>query len=233
MTEAHEWMHLHSTFSEVDLVDCMGSDKTVVNSARVSYANDVVDELCVNTTPILNDKDKKLIRYLADNSHMSPFNHCFATFKCKAPVFVARQLVKHEYLVWNEISRRYTAKDLMVFRVHAWGEQSKNNKQGTDKPLKENLQYMCTEAYENAMYTAYNCYNFLLRTGVSKEDARMVLPQSTMTEWYWSGSLGAFAKMCRLRIDEHAQHYTRYLAESVAFLLRDKFPVSWDALMSQ
>ena len=69
--------------------------------------------------------------------------------------------------------------------------------------------------------------------GMSQEDARMVLPQSTMTEWYWSGSLGAFAKMCRLRIDEHAQHYTRYLAESVAFLLRDKFPVSWDALMSQ
>tara|TARA_R100000995_G_scaffold33550_1_gene15121 strand:- start:12376 stop:13059 length:684 start_codon:yes stop_codon:yes gene_type:complete len=227
MTEAQEWMHLNSTHSSTELIDCMGSDKTVVHSARVSYAND--DPL----NSMLNNKDEKLINYLAEHKHMSPFNHCFATFKCEAPIFVARQLVKHEYLIWNEISRRYTEKDLMVFRVHAWGEQSENNKQGTGEPLKESLQYMCTEAYENAMFTAFNCYKALLRTGVSKEDARMVLPLSTMTQWYWSGSLGAFAKMCKLRMDNHSQHYTRYLAEDISFLLKSKFPVSWEALMNK
>ena len=90
---------------------------------------------------------------------------------------------------------------------------------------------MCTESYENAMYTTFNCYQALLRTGVSKEDARMVLPQSTMTEWYWSGSLGAFAKMCNLRIDEHAQHYTRYVAENINCAMKEKYPISWEALM--
>jgi len=226
MTEAQEWMKVHSTpFTYATLIDCMGSDKTVVNSARVSYSN---DEPLSN---LLNMKDQKLIHYLAEHKHLSPFNHCFATFKCQAPIFVARQLVKHEYLVWNEVSRRYTDKNLKVFRVSAWGEQAEDSKQGTGKPLKENLQYMCTESYENAMYTAFNCYKALLRTGVSKEDARMVLPQSTMTEWYWSGSLGAFAKMCNLRIDEHAQHYTRYIAENINFTMKEKFPVSWEALM--
>jgi len=83
------------------------------------------------------------------------------------------------------------------------------------------------------MYTAYNCYKALLRTGVSREDARMVLPQSTMTQWYWSGSLGAFAKMCRLRVDEHTQHHTRYLAEGINTHMKTKFPISWEALIQK
>ncbi len=225
MTEAREWMNLHSTYSSVELLSSMGSDRTVVNAARVSYNNDDLFK------EVINSKDEKLIKYLADNKHTSPFNHCFVSFKCQAPIFVARQLVKHEYLVWNEVSRRYTDEDLMVFRVSNWGEQSKNSKQGTGEMLKESLQYMCTETYENAMYTAYNCYKALLRTGVSKEDARMVLPQSTMTQWYWSGSLGAFAKMCKLRLDKHAQHYTRNLADDISFHMEQLFPVSWKALL--
>ena len=225
MTEAREWLAKNCQVSQVELVNTMGTDKTVVNSARVSYANDN------RVTEEVTDKDRKLIHYLAEHKHTSPFNHCFASFKVDAPIFVARQLVKHEYLVWNEVSRRYTEKDLSVFRTGTWYEQATANKQGSAKRLKANLQYMCTEIYENAMYTAFNCYTALLRTGVSREDARMVLPQSTMTSWYWSGSLGAFAKMCNLRLDSHTQHYTRDVAKLIDGIMAKKFPISWRALV--
>jgi len=197
----------NATGSSVQLIDCMGSDRSVVNSARVSYANDELD------TKELNEKDKKLIRYLAQNKHTSPFNHAFVSFKIEAPIFVARQLVKHEYLVWNEVSRRYTEKDLKFFNVKRWGKQSKKNKQGTGELLGMANQKICHEAYSEAIHYAYNYYKYLLNIGVSREDARMVLPQSTMTEWYWSGSLGAFAKMCSLRISTHSQHQTTEIAE--------------------
>ena len=155
MTEAREWLAKNCQVSQVELVNTMGTDKTVVNSARVSYANDN------RVTEEVTDKDRKLIHYLAEHKHTSPFNHCFASFKVDAPIFVARQLVKHEYLVWNEVSRRYTEKDLSVFRTGTWYEQATANKQGSAKRLKANLQYMCTEIYENAMYTAFKCYTAL------------------------------------------------------------------------
>ena len=114
MTEAQEWMKTHSTpFINAILIDYMGSDKTVVNSARVSYSNDKP------LSNVLNKKDEKLIHYLAEHKHMSPFNHCFATFKCQAPIFVARQLVKHQIgLIWNEVSRRYVSNSPNFWRVN-------------------------------------------------------------------------------------------------------------------
>ena len=224
--DQEEFMHLNTTYRSVDIIDYMGTDKTVVDSARLSYNKDDLFK------EVIDEQDEKLIKYLAKHKHTSPFNHCFVSFKCQAPIFVARQLVKHEYLVWNEISRRYTVDEVRMLRVREWGEQSDNSKQGTGKPLKESLQGMCHDAYANAIHTAYNCYEALLRAGVSKEDARMVLPQSTMTQWYWSGSLGAFAKMCKLRLDPHAQHYTRYIAECISFYIKDIFPVSWKELMN-
>ncbi len=227
MTDCREWMKENSTHSCVQLIDCMGSDKTVVNSARVSYANDDLDQ------KQLDERDKKLITYLAKNKHTSPFNHAFVSFKIEAPIFVARQLVKHEYLVWNEVSRRYTEKDLKFFDVEGWGKQDNNNRQGTGDPLSDKDQRLCTVAYQNIVYNAFTCYKSLLATGVSKEDARMVLPQSTMTEWYWSGSLGAFAKMCKLRLDSHSQHYTREIAETISLHMEWKFPISWKALMKE
>ena len=227
MIDCREWMLENSTHSSVQLIDCMGSDRSVVNSARVSYAK---DEL---TKKELDERDRKLIFYLAKHKHTSPFNHAFASFKVEAPIFVARQLVKHEYLVWNEVSRRYTDKDLKFFNVHGWGKQDNNNKQGTGEPLSDRDQRLCTVAYQNLVYTAYTCYKSLLAVGVSKEDARMVLPQSTMTEWYWSGSLGAFAKMCKLRLDSHSQHYTRVIAEKISKHMSREFPISWEALLQE
>ncbi len=227
MIDCREWMSKNSTHSSVQLIDCMGSDRSVVNSARVSYANDELSK------KELDDRDKKLITYLAKNKHTSPFNHAFASFKIEAPIFVARQLVKHEYLVWNEVSRRYTEKDLRFFNTESWGEQDQLNKQGTGEPLDEKQQQLCTVAYQNLVLIAHTSYKSLLAMGVSKEDARMVLPQSTMTEWYWSGSLGAFAKMCKLRLDSHSQHYTREIAEKISTHMEWKFPISWKALMKE
>lgn len=216
-----------ATGSSVQLIDCMGSDRSVVNSARVSYAKDELSK------KDLDERDKKLIWFLAKHKHTSPFNHAFASFKIEAPIFVARQLVKHEYLVWNEVSRRYTDKDLRFFDVKGWGRQDNNNKQGTGEPLSDKEQRLCTVAYQSLVHSAYTCYQALLKTGVSKEDARMVLPQSTMTEWYWSGSLGAFAKMCKLRLDSHSQHYTRAIAEQISKHMKRQFPISWEAIVKE
>ena len=227
MSDYKEWMLQNATGSSVQLIDCMGSDRSVVNSARVSYASDELNK------EHLDERDKKLINFLAENKHTSPFNHAFVSFKIEAPIFVARQLVKHEYLVWNEISRRYTEKDLKFFKVKRWGKQSKKNKQGTGEPLGMANQKICHEAYSEAIHYAYNYYKYLLNIGVSREDARMVLPQSSMTEWYWSGSLGAFAKMCKLRLDNHTQHYTREIAEAISTHMEWKFPVSWQALIKE
>jgi len=214
---------------EVHMIDHMGNDATVVNSARVSFRND--DQL--NLSGTLDLPDANLIRYLAKHKHTSPFNHAFAQFKCKAPIFVARQLVKHEYLVWNEVSRRYTSTNIEIFNVGKWGRQSSDSKQGTGEDLEPHTQFKCSDTYDSAVSYAVEQYNTLLNLGVSKEDARMVLPLSTMTEWYWSGSLGAFAKMCKLRIDKHSQSQTRSVAESVGFYMKEHFPVSWEALMGE
>ena len=116
---------------EVHMIDHMGNDATVVNSAMVSFRKD--DHL--NLDGKLSESDEKLIKYLAKHKHTSPFNHAFAQFKCKAPIFVARQLVKHEYLVWNEVSRRYTSKNIEMFWPHVWSSQSKVDKQGSGEPL--------------------------------------------------------------------------------------------------
>ena len=106
--DQEEFMHLNTTYSSVDIIDYMGTDKTVVDSARVSYNKDDLFK------EVIDEQDEKLIKYLAKHKHTSPFNHCFVSYKCQAPIFVARQLVKHEYLVWNEISRRYTVDEVRM-----------------------------------------------------------------------------------------------------------------------
>ena len=212
---------------EVHMIDHMGNDATVVNSARVSFRKD--DHL--NLDGKLSESDEKLIKYLAKHKHTSPLNHAFAQFKCKAPIFVARQLVKHEYLVWNEVSRRYTSKNIEMFWPNVWSSQSKIDKQGSGEPLDISINNECSHLYEHSVGYALDRYHDLLKLGVSKEEARMVLPQATMTEWYWSGSLGAFAKMCKLRLDWHTQSHTRQVAERISFYMKEHFPVSWEALV--
>lgn len=207
------------TVIKVELIDHMGDDLRVVNAARVSFAKE---------SEAFNDKDAKLIRYLAAHGHWSPFSHCFLTFRIKAPIFVARQLQKHQVgLAWNEVSRRYVDTEPEFYVPDGWRKRAENVKQGSSDETVD----ITNNAYVIATGMAEQAYEYLLSQGVCPEQARMVLPQSMMTEWYWSGSLYAFARVCKQRLDSHAQKETQTVATDIARLCREKFPVSFHALM--
>ena len=199
-------------------VDHMGSDVTVVNSARVSFGKK-------SNNTYTTDKDDKLISYLAEHKHMSPFGHCFASFHVKAPIFVARQLVKNKFLRWNEISRRYVDEEPEFYDPDVWRGRAEDKKQGSEGEVISNANVF----YHNTR--SLMTYKQLLSEGVCPEQARMVLPQSMMTEWYWSGSLDAFADMCNLRCASDTQEETRTVATQISDRMRKLFPVSWGALV--
>jgi thymidylate synthase (FAD) len=205
-------------------IDHMGKDLTVANAARVSFGKTSEMEDDPWGPPKLKKKDDKLIRYLAKHKHISPFGHCFASFHIKAPIFVARQLVKHKFLRWNEISRRYVDDEPEFYVPDVWRGRSADKKQGSEGVV--NLERPLLAAH----VTAAEQYEELLDAGVAPEQARMVLPQSTMTEWYWSGSLDAFADMCNLRCKSDTQAETRQVAQQIDRKMIELFPVSWDAL---
>ena len=204
-------------------IDHMGNDLTVANAARVSFGktSDMEDDAW--GPPKLKEKDAKLIRYLASDKHSSPFGHCFASFHVKAPIFVARQLVKHKFLRWNEISRRYVDDEPELYTPYAWRGRSADKKQGSDGVVN-------VSDWGSSGWAALKSYKDLLAQGVAPEQARMELPQSTMTEWYWSGSLDAFADMCRLRCKSDTQAETRIVADQISEKMLELFPVSWEAL---
>lgn len=215
---------------EVTYIDHCGSDLTTVNAARVSFGK--TSEMDMSDPwgpPKLKEKDAKLIRYLAKHKHISPFGHAFASFHVKAPIFVARQLVKHQYLRWNEISRRYVDDEPEFYVPDVWRGRSADKKQGSEGEIKlDTLESLIVSVVPDEALCAYNV---LLDAGVAPEQARMVLPQSTMTEWYWSGSLDAFADMCRLRCKPDTQTETRIVADQVSTVMQDLYPVSWAALL--
>jgi len=208
-----------------------GSDLTVANSARVSFAKESELEDDAWGPPKLKEKDAKLIRYLAREKHISPFGHCFATFRVKAPIFVARQLVKHSFLRWNEVSRRYVDDEPEFYVPDVWRGRSADKKQGSEGVV-EPVIYgkVGGTTPTDFAYGDLSLYKMLLEQGVAPEMARMVLPQSTMTEWYWSGSLDAFADMCRLRCKSDTQAETQEVAWAISLKMEDLFPVSWVAL---
>jgi thymidylate synthase (FAD) len=213
-------------------IDCMGSDLSVVNAARVSFGKKADWEYHDSQTMRLAERDAKLIKYLAKHKHISPFGHAFASFHVKAPIFVARQLVKHKFLRWNEISRRYVDEEPEFYAPDVWRGRSADKKQGSDGVVEGyTLQSSMWNTPDEEMGAVREYYNFLLDKGVAPEQARMVLPQSTMTEWYWSGSLDAFADMCRLRCKEDTQYESRLVADQVSTIMQDLYPVSWAALM--
>jgi thymidylate synthase (FAD) len=230
---------------EATYIGHMGSDITVVNAARVSFGKRS-GMICVDHVIgkwELEKKDQKLIWYLAEHKHMSPFGHCFATFHVKAPIFVARQLVKHKFLRWNEISRRYVDEKPEFYEPDAWRGRAEDKKQGSEGVVEVKPQHNTYQGDEFSQFgewwttvedhyeDAYYFYEHLLDQGVCPEQARMVLPQSMMTEWYWSGSLDAFADMCNLRCASDTQAETREVATQISDRMRKLFPVSWDALV--
>jgi len=212
---------------EVTHIDHMGSDISVVNAARVSFGKKSGWASFKSGDAhrgVLHDKDRKLIHYLAEHKHLSPFGHCFASFHIKAPLFVARQLVKHKFLRWNEISRRYVDSKPEFYEPDEWRGKSKDKKQGSEGVVQvymdQSMQW----------YRQFVAYENLINNGVCPEQARMVLPQSMMTEWYWSGSLDAFADMCNLRCTGDTQLETRLVANQICDSMKELFPVSWFAL---
>ena len=207
------------------LIDHMGTDLSVVNAARVSFGKSSTFDGRVGGPNVLKQADVKLVKYLAEHEHFSPFGHCFASFHVKAPIFVARQLVKHKFLRWNEISRRYVSDNPEFYRPDEWRGKSDDKKQGSAGVVE--VEDVLEETHGQALVT----YQELLDKGVCPEQARMVLPQSTMTEWYWSGSLDAFADMVKLRVSGDTQKETRDLAWQIDEAMLKLFPVSWDALV--
>ena len=230
---------------EAKYIDHMGSDLSVVNAARVSFGKqsgwsnegeedwhspfigEVRHEMRhPDFVGKLGEADTKLIKYLASHGHISPFGHAFASFHIKAPVFVARQLVKHKFLRWNEISRRYVDNPPEFYTPDVWrGKPPVDKKQGSEGVVHTNADP------DFVNHTALRTYNEMLADGVAPEMARMVLPQSMMTEWYWSGSLDAFAGVCRLRTSWDTQVETQDVAWQIYHTMEELFPVSWVALM--
>jgi thymidylate synthase (FAD) len=206
----------------------MGTDLSVVNSARVSFGkkSDFMPRVHNGEAKVLQPKDVKLIKYLAKHKHLSPFGHAFASFHVKAPVFVARQLVKHKFLRWNEISRRYVDSEVEFFSPKEWRGRSADKKQGSAGVV----EVRGSVPVGRAMYACKDAYEGLLKAGVCPEQARMVLPQNMMTEWYWSGSLDAFADMCNLRCKPDTQAETAEVAWDIDRMMIKLFPVSWKAL---
>ena len=208
---------------EVELIDYMGTDASVVNAARVSFGKRIKE---------MSEGDTKLIRYLAKHNHWSPFGHASVQFRIKAPIFVARQLVKHQVgLTWNEISRRYVEYEPEFYEVDSWRGRPINKKQGSSEEEIEwvdgNEEVSTTSLQTEIEALAEYNYNWMLRAGVAPEQARMILPQSMMTEWYWSGTLYAFARICNLRCAEDAQYETRIVANLINDECERLFPISW------
>ena len=198
-------------------VDHMGSDLSAVNAARTSFNKHHTE---------MTAGDTKLIKYLAKHKHLSPFGHAFASFHVSCPIFVARQLVKHKYLRWNEVSRRYVSTPPEFYEPDVWRGQAQDKKQGSAGVVAD-VNIKTTQSLVGMLYED------LLAQGVCEEQARMVLPQNTFTEWHWSGSLDAFASMCKLRCATDTQVETQDVAWQIYWAMEELFPVSWAALMEK
>lgn len=207
---------------KAEYIDHMGTDLTVVNAARVSFAKEANE---------LTDKDVKLIKYLAKHNHWTPFSHPQVMIRESVPIFVARQRFKHMIgFTYNEVSRRYVDEPPEFYKPNGWrGRPAGSVKQGSADEEVELSWYMNQE-YDKHQEKALGLYNYMIGSGVAPEMARMVLPQSMMTSYYVTGSLAAWARMVKQRKDSHAQREIQYLAEAVEKIIQPLFPESWQAL---
>jgi len=248
---------------KIELIDHMGTDLSTVNSARVSfdkesefqeeweydgncppngfteddhYDSDIEKGMCGYRK--LKDGDKKLIKYLAKHKHMTPFRHNQIQIRCHAPIFLARQLGKHQAgLSWNEVSRRYVDSEPEFFMPDEWrGRPDGSIKQGSGGVVNV-LEFnsggsqSSKSFYQSYITRALGSYQFMLDNGVAPEMARMVLPQSMMTSWYWTGNLLSFAHVYKERISEGAQLEAQWFAEELDSVIRPLYPISWGALV--
>lgn len=208
--------------SSVELIDVMGDDRRVANAARVSFAK-WKDEF--------DDSDKKLLKYLAAHNHWTPFSHPQLCFRITAPLFVAREWFRHTVgFTRNEVSGRYVTTEKKFFVPKQWRKQAKNKKQGSDGDFDDWDNTMFRGRANTSNYLAMDMYEKLIQDGVAGEQARTVLPQSMYTSWIETGSLYAYARLCKLRISPDAQQECRQYAEAVDELILPCFPNSWSVL---
>lgn len=210
------------------LVDHMGTDLTTVNAARVSYGAESKE---------MTERDLRLVDFLAEHGHVTPFRHATVQLRCRAPIFLARQLGKHQVgFSWNEISRRYKDGDAIEIEFYSpdlvLGRPDKLMTE-TAAPLPHDIASDMRMYMANAAKSAIREYKALIGFGVAPEQARMVLPQSMITEWCWTGSLYGWASMYKQRSSEHAQYEARLFAEEVNKIMLELFPVCWKALTGQ
>jgi len=206
----------------IKLLETFGNDLTVVNAARVSFHKESSE---------MTKGDEKLIHYLADHEHTSPFFHPQLRFRIKMPIFVAREWFRHTVgFARNEISRRYVDSVPELWFPTEFRERDPNLKQGSKETPIEN-EDMVKEIYQQAMHDSLKTYDNLLAQKVAPEIARAVLPLSLYTEFIETGSLAAYARLCKLRLDPSAQKEIREYAQQISDLIEKKFPVSWKSLL--
>jgi len=214
----------------IELVDRMGDDQTVVDAARVSFAK---ESRLVRSIDDEN-RDNKLIHYLASHGHVSPFYHPHLMFKVKAPISVQRQWFKHKIgTAENSESTRYIEVHDEYYLPEKFRAQSKNNKQGSDGLLDYPHQGYARYHYTTACAKAFDAYTMMIGFGVAKEQAREVLPLCTYTSWVWTASLYAVIHFLKLREDSHAQFEIREYAKAMRRLVEPHFPVSLAAFAAQ
>lgn len=207
---------------KVEYLDSMGDDLAVVNAARVSFAKEKT---------VLDAQDIRLINYLAKHNHWTPFGHVQLKVRVSGPIFLARQLVKHQIgLVWNEESRRYIDDDPSFYIPQSLHNRPESVKQGSGSTLPLDDMESALGLIYGATEGCLETYHELLHMGVAPEEARMVLPLNTMTHWIWTGSLAAFHRIYRLRIDKHAQLAAQEFAQKLEPRVRLVAPESWRAL---
>jgi thymidylate synthase (FAD) len=209
---------------KVTLIDSAGGDLSVVNSARVSFNKE---------SSTLDTKDEKLINYLAKHRHDTPFRHNFVQLRCEVPLFLARQLMKHQAgLTWNEESKRYVDDIPAFYMPDEWRNRpDKSIKQGSGGRHRYNPRWQ--RFYEEHIRDCIEMYRDMIRDGIAPEMARMVLPQSMMVNFIWSGNLLAFAHVYSLRSGDGAQEEARVFAELLKDAIQPAFPVAWDALLNR
>lgn len=239
---------------KAEYIQHMGTDLTVVNAARVSfdkeskmelppeYLNELKPEKGFPISPPyrLSERDTKLIKYLAKHNHWTPFAHCIVSMRITVPFFVANQLKRHQIgFALNEVSRRYVDDEPVFYVPNEWrGRPPGSIKQGSSDTVIDDIPWVkedCTASlncvYGDVMDTIRFAYDQMIKGGVAPEMARMILPQSTYTSWWWTGSLVAWARLCKQRLDSHAQSETREIAQQVSDIISPLFPVSWKALL--
>ena len=221
----------------VELIEYMGSDISVIDAARVSFDKksewDQIKDADGTVKSVLNNKDARLIRYLAENNHWTPFAHPQVTLRITIPIYVARQLAKHQVGgVVNEVSRRYVKYTPVLDVPTQWRRAAENVKQGSSDELVK-IDPSMQDQIDKTISAITRLYEDLLLMGICPEQARAVLPVCSETIWVWTGSLYFFARVCKLRLDPHAQKETRDVAERISSIMAELFPESWDVLMGK